>query len=627
MREKSAFCLLVLALQVIFAGSAGSALGAFLGAGSLDEELTLQQAIDAYRGGNLFGAQQLLQRFVREDGASPLLPQAYLYLARIALDQNQPSRSLEMLGKIPPGQRDQREAVVRGAALIALGESGAGMDLLHFLDASRLGGNEEMLRLTALARGARAEGDLLRSLLFAHEGAQRFSAEASALSSLAHQVLNEISDAGLREAVFMFEGSSVGSDARLQLARRTYVAGDRSVALQQMENLLRGAESFAYRSEALAFYDQLKVSDQARRSVGVILPLTGRYAGFGDLIRRGMDLALEIHNRKYPPVEFIYRDGAGDPEKSAAYVQSLAREDGVMAIAGPLSGPASQAAAERAQQEQVPLLSLSQKNGLPEIGPFVFRNSLTSALQARAIARYAVEELGLKSFGILSPENKLGQELSGFFAQEVRRLGGEVRAQQSYGTEATDFGRQIRVLQGLRPESSKRDHKSKELVSEQEQVHLNFQALFIPDYADNIAMIAPQLPYYGIKDIQLLGINGWNSPDLVRQAGNALEGAVFVDGFFSNSSFPFVKDFVDLYLEKFGKNPSILEAQGFDVAGILLSALDRPAVRSREDLRRELSQLRNYPGVTGATGFSPQGEAEKVLFLLQVKNGNIIQIN
>jgi hypothetical protein len=37
--------------------------------------------------------------------------------------------------------------------------------------------------------------------------------------------------------------------------------------------------------------------------------------------------------------------------------------------------------------------------------------------------------------------------------------------------------------------------------------------------------------------------------------------------------------------------------------------------------------LQNYPGITGATTFDFQGDADKVLFLLQVKNGNIVQIN
>ncbi|NIQ94532.1 MAG: hypothetical protein GWN87_10185, partial [Desulfuromonadales bacterium] len=64
---------------------------------------------------------------------------------------------------------------------------------------------------------------------------------------------------------------------------------------------------------------------------------------------------------------------------------------------------------------------------------------------------------------------------------------------------------------------------------------VDFDALFIPDYADRVGMIAPQLAYYGIEELPLLGINGWNSPDLLRVAGAFVEGAIFVDGFFAYS--------------------------------------------------------------------------------------------
>ena len=58
-----------------------------------------------------------------------------------------------------------------------------------------------------------------------------------------------------------------------------------------------------------------------------------------------------------------------------------------------------------------------------------------------------------------------------------------------------------------------------------------------------------------------------------------------------------------------------------------LTLLNNPQLQSREDLRRALGQLQNYPGVTGATGFDFIGEADKILFLLQVQNGTIVQIN
>lgn len=81
------------------------------------------------------------------------------------------------------------------------------------------------------------------------------------------------------------------------------------------------------------------------------------------------------------------------------------------------------------------------------------------------------------------------------------------------------------------------------------------------------------------------------------------------------------------YFNRFGEEPTILEAQGYDIAGIMLTLLNDPGIASREDLRRALSQLQNFPGVTGATRFDLVGEADKILFLLQIQKGVIVQIN
>jgi branched-chain amino acid transport system substrate-binding protein len=302
---------------------------------------------------------------------------------------------------------------------------------------------------------------------------------------------------------------------------------------------------------------------------------------------------------------------------SAQAVIELAESERVMAIAGPLTGANAQAAATQAQQLGIPLLALSQKEGLPETGDYIFRDSLTSRQQVTALVRYALEEQQLTTFAILSPENRQGQEMAELFTREVAARGGRIVARQSYAESATDFRRQIKLLKGENPQAP-------EPVSAKP---LPFEALFIPDYADRIGLIAPQLAYYGIEKLPLLGISGWNSPDLIRLAGRSVEGAVFVDGFYRYSPYPFVQEFVDRYFEKYGEEPSILGAQGYDAAGILLTLLDRPGIRTREDLRLALAHLQNYVGVTGATSFSPQGDSEKVLFLLQVQNGVILQIN
>jgi ABC-type branched-subunit amino acid transport system substrate-binding protein len=319
-------------------------------------------------------------------------------------------------------------------------------------------------------------------------------------------------------------------------------------------------------------------------------------------------------------------------EESIRVVTELSGEAGVMAIAGPLTGGAAAAAAEQAQRLGIPLLSLSPREGLPETGSFIFRNSLTSRQQVQTLVSYAMEQLGITTFAILHPENNLGYEMTDLFIREVQYRGGQVVATQMYDEKATDFRRQVKLLKGEDPDAPEVDPRrtleaGAEDDEENQGVELPFQALFIPDYADKISLIAPQLLFYGIEDVQLLGINGWNSTDLLRTTGRYLQGAIFVDGFFRDSDAPAIRQFVAAYVAAYDEEPSILEAQGFDVANILLTLLDRPEIRTRQELQQALSQIRDFQGVSGNTTFGPDGDAAKTLFLLQIDRGAMIQLN
>ena len=55
--------------------------------------------------------------------------------------------------------------------------------------------------------------------------------------------------------------------------------------------------------------------------------------------------------------------------------------------------------------------------------PWVFRNSLTTRLQARGVAAYAIGQMGLRRFAVLYPAERDGIELTDAFTQAVENLG------------------------------------------------------------------------------------------------------------------------------------------------------------------------------------------------------------
>jgi len=206
------------------------------------------------------------------------------------------------------------------------------------------------------------------------------------------------------------------------------------------------------------------------------------------------------------------------------------------------------------------------------------------------------------------------------------RLSGELIDVVSYPEGTTDFRGQIEQLLWIDRSRPISEEKTGGLTGPEYPL-APFHALFIPDFADNISLIAPQLMFYGIKDVMLLGINGWYSPELINRAGRFLDDAVFVEGFYADGRSPEVKRFVDFYRTEYGEDPTILEAQAFDAANLMLATVDRPDVINRDDLRTRLFHLDDVRGVTGTLGFDLEGEAIKKLNLLGVQRGRLVEID
>ncbi len=592
----------------------------------------LDDALQLYTAGDHTEAlPQLLFLLESADEEMPMI-EARLAVANIYLQNGQSDAALAQISLVPPTLRNDRTRLLEGQILLNTGLYDEGVATLKRVDEQNLPPTERAILLTDLARGSAGQGELFPALWFIHRALPLTETpeQESEAFALVMQLLNtDETTPQLPEIAFMFTGTPIGAAAAIRQVELALAAGDDDLARARIIQIDIGVIPGDFRKPAIALYTELTGIDWLQRSIGVVLPLSGKYAAYGDFVRRGMELALDGAANE-TGVRFLFADGAADATKSRAAVNSLLRDEKVVAVTGTITGSAAMAVAEQAQSEHVPLLTLSQRDGLPETGAYVFRNSLTARQQAEALARYAILDQGLTSFGVLYPENRLGQKMADLFTEEIEKLEGEVIALQSYDDTANDFGRQIKLLRGENPYAVEKDMTDEELLRDlfvPDTPPVDFEALFIPDYADRIAVIAPQLTYYGIENVPLLGINGWNSPELLSAVGNFVEGAVFVDGFFAYSPFPFVKEFVDRYYDKYGEVPTFLQAQGYDVAGMLLSILDNPEIRTRDDLRLALSQLPVFPGVTGATTFNLIGEADKALYLLQVRNGNIEQLN
>ncbi|MCD6187170.1 MAG: penicillin-binding protein activator [Desulfuromusa sp.] len=596
------------------------------------EVVELKQGQELFQAGDLNQALAVLRSFVQQSPDSIETAQASALIGRIFTRQHNYADAILYLQRVPVIFQSPEIELLLGNALVETGQYTAGLKRLQPLGNEPLNQTDKAMLYRALTVASTEKQQFLLTLVYLQQQLT-FSPNPAEILAQAHQLLqSHISDADLAEAAFMWQETAIGQDALLQLARRALVQQQPELAKQQLQKLFASSATFPYWQEAEQLLQRTSVDSWlSRDSIGVLLPLSGRYASYGELVKKGLALALQEHNKTRLPARFIYRDTAIEGVTSAQLVSSLTDDDKVMAVIGPLLGATAGDAARRAQREMVPMLTLAQTEELPEIGNFIFRDTLTAEQQVKVLVNYAMAD-GNISFSILRPENRLGEKMTEMFVAELQRAGGEIIDIVSYPDDSTDFRKQIQQLLW-----EDREVEIPKTLTEDDEVEVKelpeleyplppFHALFIPDYADRISVIAPQLVFYGIKDVKLLGINGWNSPDLIVKAGRFLKDAVFVDTFYPESKKPEVQRFMDLYRQAYQEEPTILSAQGFDIATLLLQIINDPEVGNRDDLRRKLDDLNNYLGVTGTTGFDLYGEAIKQLYLLQIKRGKIVEL-
>ncbi|MBI1910852.1 MAG: penicillin-binding protein activator [Deltaproteobacteria bacterium] len=358
-------------------------------------------------------------------------------------------------------------------------------------------------------------------------------------------------------------------------------------------------------------------------AIGVLLPLKGNYNQFGEDALSGVLLAADVFGDRNGSVEVIVKNVGADPSTVEGTVAELSANNRVAGIVGPLLSSTAFETARQAQKKGIPVITLSQKDGLPEVGDYVFRNFLTPRQQASGLAEYAVKKLGNKRIVMLYPQSNYGIELAKLFEKEVKRYGGEVVKQVQYAQGATDFSEEMKRAFAVQVKERKEGRKRvKEFTPT-----LKADALFIPDSYEAVNLITPYLDYYGIKDIQLLGSNGWNSPKLVEAGAKGVEGAIFVDGFYADSSREGTEEFTGRFKQVYGRAPGVLEAQAYDAARILILAAngENNEMPDRLAVKNKLHQIKNFNGASGNLRFDGNGEAVKNLFILTVKDGQITE--
>lgn len=372
-------------------------------------------------------------------------------------------------------------------------------------------------------------------------------------------------------------------------------------------------------SKTLALIGALSCAGLAQAAdikLGVAEALTGGAAQYGVAIRNGFQLAAEEINAKGGingnKIQLVIEDEQAKKEEGINVFKKLIFQDKVLMVFGPTLSNSMFAAAPVANAAKTVVFGTSNTaNGITDIGPYVFRNSVMESDVLPVTVATATKHYKLKQVAVIYGNDdaftKSGYDV---FKKVLEDQKLPVTNTETYVKGDVDFKAQLTKIKGGNPD-----------------------AIICSCLAEEAANIMLQARGLGIK-APFIGGNGFNSPKLFEISKLAGEGTFVGSPWANTNPAPVNKAFVAAYDKKFGGEPNQFAAQAYDALHIVAAALKD--VKLSGDLNADRETLKNalpkatLNGVTGAFKFRPAvtktgkpggWDADQKPFIYLVKGG------
>lgn len=340
--------------------------------------------------------------------------------------------------------------------------------------------------------------------------------------------------------------------------------------------------------------------------IGVVAYLSGGGAAYGQSQKEGLDLAKdEINTLGKVKIDLVYEDSRGNNTEAINAVNKLINKDNVVALIGPTLSGEMFASGPIANQSGVPIMGTSTTaEGITDIGEFVFRNALPESSAVPQAVKMAVEKYNLKKVAMMYSSNN-DWAVSGYktMAQALKDNGVEVLATETFADKDTDFSAQLTKISSLKPD-----------------------AVMVSSLYQEAALVLKKAREIGIS-VPFVGTNGFNSPELIKIAGKAADGAIVASPWYPGKKNEKISKFVTDYKAKYNKVPDQFAAQSYDALYIYASALEKAGSSTdRAKLRDSLATIKDFQGVTGKFAFDEKRNPLMDATVLIVKDGQFTEL-
>jgi len=320
--------------------------------------------------------------------------------------------------------------------------------------------------------------------------------------------------------------------------------------------------------------------------IGVLLPLTGSQANFGEMEKNSFEMAKDRVNAdggiKGRMLEFVYEDDTGKPDVGRAGAEKLINVDNVPLITGGYSSSVTYAACAVAQQNRVPFLVNTGSvdeitepkafNLTPKDGDrfYIYRLNPPVSEYASGLESLLTDVVHPSNVYIIHENTSFGTEGAESFKKTCGKLGIKVLDVKSYSSGTVDFKPLIQNARKSNPD-----------------------IVYMISYVMDAALIMKQAREINFTPKLFIGAGaGYTMPAFKENAGEAANGVLSATLWHQSLPIPGALEYYDNYIKKYGgEGPDYHGAEAYAAGQVIAEVLSNTDDYSPDGLKKALDNV------------------------------------
>jgi branched-chain amino acid transport system substrate-binding protein len=340
--------------------------------------------------------------------------------------------------------------------------------------------------------------------------------------------------------------------------------------------------------------------------IGVVTPLTGTYAGIGQQVRWGLELATKEVNAAGGimgrPVELSFEDEEANPSVAVQKAEKLFQVGKVDFLTGTVNSGSTLAVgqlAERAGKLIATTVSFADSITGDRCSPNVFRVNARAGQQSAALAAWLVKAKPKARVFYLGPDYEMGRSTVAAFKSKMEEMGGASLGEIFAPLDSKDYTQYFGQLRAARAE-----------------------VLYTSVAGNDTVRLFTQLQEFGLRDsLTILGASGTVTSQNIGAIGKAADGFVTGVGYSPEIASPENKAFVETFRAATKVDPDLYGADSYGLIFAYKAAVEKAKSTETDKVRDALRDLKWQTPQGEKTLRAGDHQAVQTMYVVQITGG------